>query len=80
MKFRFDHKMNEIVNKFLLVGDKIIPKSIQNNLVLNIVLVVHLLKAKKEFTKMILTKLVFIMIRLMVSLKICLKEHSQINF
>ena len=59
--------MNEIVNKFLLAGDK-------NNLVLLIVFVVHSLKARKELknlwrleiqtllTKLSLIKLAFNMI------------------
>ena len=66
------YKMNEIVNKFLLAG----------NLDLLIVLVVHLLKIKKElknlkkqeiqaiFTKINLIKLVFKMTWLMEILKI----------
>ena len=40
--------MNEIVNKFLLVGDEFTPESIQNNLVLLKVLVVHSPQTKKE--------------------------------
>ena len=40
-------KMNEILNKFLLVGDKFMPE-IWLNLVLLIVLVVHLPETKKE--------------------------------
>ena len=71
--------MNEIINKFLLVGDKFMP---ENNLDLLIVLVVHLQKLKKEFknlkkqeirvifTKMNLIKHTFNMIWLMVILKI----------
>ena len=71
--------MNEIINKFLLVGDKFMP---ENNLDLLIVLVVHLQKIKKEFknlkkqeirvifTKMNLIKHTFNMIWLMVILKI----------
>ena len=40
--------MNEIVNKFLLAGDKIMPEIHLKQPVLLIVLVVHLLKTKKE--------------------------------
>ena len=74
--------MNEIVNKFLLAGDKLMPEMHLNNPDLLIVLVVHLLKINKEFknlkkqeiqtifTKMNLIKLVFNMIWLMEILKI----------
>ena len=41
------YKMNDIINKFLLAGDKFM-KFISNNLGLLIVLVDHLLKTKKE--------------------------------
>ena len=41
--------MNEIVNKFLLAGDKFMSKCILNNLDLLIVLVDHLLEMNKEF-------------------------------
>ena len=41
--------MNEIVNKFLLGGDRFMPKMHLKQLGLLVVLVVHLLKAKKEF-------------------------------
>ena len=70
-------KMNEIVNKFLLVRDKFMP-----NLVLLTVIVVHLPKTKKElkrlwkleililFIEMNLMRLVFNMIWLMVKQKI----------
>ena len=40
--------MNETVNKFLEVGEKFMPEMHLNNLVLLLVLVAHLLKAKKE--------------------------------
>ena len=40
--------MNEIVNKFLLARDKIMPEMHLKKPVLLIVLVVHLLKTKKE--------------------------------
>ena len=39
--------MNEIVNRFLLVGDKFLPEMLLNNLVLLTVLVVHLPKTNK---------------------------------
>ena len=41
--------MNEIVNKFLLAGDKFMPEMHLNNPDLLIVLVGHLLKTKKQF-------------------------------
>ena len=74
--------MNEILNKFLLVGDKFIPEMHLNNLVLLTVLVVYLPKTKKEleslykleiqtlFIKMNLIKHVFNMIWLMAKQKI----------
>ena len=40
--------MNEIINKFLLAGDKFMPEMHLNNLDLLIVPVGHLLKIKKE--------------------------------
>ena len=63
--------MNEIVNKFLLAGDRYMPKMHLKQPGLLTVLVIHLLKTKKElkslckleiqtlFTKMSLIKLVF---------------------
>ena len=66
--------MNEIVNQFSLAGDKFMPKMHLNYQDLLIVLVDHLLKAKKElrnsekqeiktiFTKMNLITLAFNMI------------------
>ena len=63
--------MNEIVNKFLLAGDRYMPEMHLKQPGLLTVLVIHLLKAKKElkslckleiqtlFTKMSLIKLVF---------------------
>ena len=85
--------MNEIVNKFLLVGDKFITEMHLNNLVLLIVLaVLGLIYSAKElkklckqeiqimFTKMTLIKFVFNMIWLMVNLKIWLEELNQIKF
>ena len=74
--------MNEIVNKFLLVSDKLMPEMHSNNLVLLIVLVVRSLKTKKElknlcrqetqtlFTEANLIKLVFNTIWLMANQKI----------
>ena len=65
--------MNEIVNEFLLVGDKFMSEMHLENLVL------HTVKELKNFckqelqnifTKMILIKLVFNMIWLMVDLNI----------
>ena len=41
--------MNEIVNKFLLAGDKFMPEMHLKQLGCFIVLVNHLLKTKKEF-------------------------------
>ena len=73
--------MNEIVNKFLLAGDKFMPEINLNNLVLLTVLVVHSQKTKKElkslrrletqtlFTKMSLIRLVFNMRWLMAKQK-----------
>ena len=73
--------MNEVVNKFLLAGDKLMPEMHLKQPGL-IVLVDHLLKTKKEFkhlkkqeiqtifTKMNLIKLVFNMICHMEILKI----------
>ena len=44
--------MNEIVNKFSLVGDKICLKSSLDNLDLHLVLVDHLQKTKEENKKL----------------------------
>ena len=41
--------MNDIINKFLLVGDKFMPEIILYNQGLPIVLVGHLQKIKKEY-------------------------------
>ena len=41
--------MKEIVDKFLLAGDKYMPEMHLNNLDLLIALVDHLLKTRKEF-------------------------------
>ena len=69
--------MNEVINKFLLVGDKFMPEMHLINQNLLIVLAVHLPKIKKElknlckleiqilFIKMNLIKLVFNIIWLM---------------
>ena len=81
-------KMNEIVNKFLLPGDKFMPEMHLKQP--GLVLVDHLQKIKKEFknlkkqeirvTKMSLIRLVFNMIWLMVILKILKEEHFLIKF
>ena len=75
-------KMNEIVNKFSLAGDKFIMPEMHLKQPGLILLVDHLLKTKKEFkylkkqekqtifTKMNLIRLVFNMIWLMEILKI----------
>ena len=85
-------KTNEIVNKFLLAGDKFMPKRHLKQSDLLIVLVDHLLKTKKEFknlkkqeirpifTKMNLIRLAFNMIWLMEILKILKKERLLIKF
>ena len=80
--------MNEIVNKFLLPGDKFMPEMHLKQP--GLVLVDHLQKIKKEFknlkkqeirvTKMSLIRLVFNMIWLMVILKILKEEHFLIKF
>ena len=66
--------MNEIINKFLLAGDKFMPEIHLKQPGLLIVVVDHLLKAKKEFknlkkqeiqaifTKINLIRLIFNMI------------------
>ena len=41
--------MNEIVNKFLLAGDKFMPEMYLRQAGFNIVLVDHLQKTKKEY-------------------------------
>ena len=41
--------MNDVINKFLLLGDKFMPEIHLRNLNLLIVLVDHLLGMKKEF-------------------------------
>ena len=74
--------MNEIVNKFLLVGDKLMPKMHFKQLGFTYSALVHLLKTNKElkslckleiqilFIKMNLIRLVFNMIWLMTNEKI----------
>ena len=74
--------MNEIVNKFLLTGEKFMPEMHLKLLDLLIVFVGHLLRTKKEFknfkkqeiqaifTKMKLIRVFFSMIWLMGILKI----------
>ena len=74
--------MSEIVNKFLLAGDKFMPEMHLNQLRFTIALVDHLQETRKEFqnlkkeelqvifTKMYLIKLAFNMIWLMEILKI----------
>ena len=74
--------MNEIVNKFLLAGDKFMPEMHLNQLRFTVALVDHLQETRKEFqnlkkeelqvifTKMYLIKLAFNMIWLMEILKI----------
>ena len=48
-QFNTMHKMNEIVSKFLLAGDKFMPElHLRQPVFLHTVLVVHLLKIKKE--------------------------------
>ena len=74
------YKRNDIVNKILLAGDKFMSEIHLKQPGFTIVIVVHLLKTKQKklrnlwglerqtlFTKMILRKLVFNMIRLMVN-------------
>ena len=75
-------KMNEIVTKFLLAGDKFMPEIHLKQLILLTVLVVHLPETKKElkilcrqeiqilFTEMSLIRLVFNTIWFMVNQKI----------
>ena len=80
--------MNEIVNKFLLPGDKFMPEMHLKQP--GLVLVDHLQKIKKEFknlkkqeirvTKMSLIRLVFNMIWLMGILKILKEEQFLIKF
>ena len=79
MRCKAKYKMNEIINKFLLAGDKFMPEMHLNNPNSLIVLVDRSLKTKEEFktiyiqtifTKMNLVKLVFSMIWLMEVLKI----------
>ena len=53
--FCFKYKRNEIVNRFLLVGDKFMQEMHLNCLVLLTVLVVHSQKAKKRIEKLMQT-------------------------
>ena len=87
-------KLNEIVDKFLLAGDKFIPEMHlkQPGFTLLTVLVDHLLKTRKEFknikklqiraifTKMNLIRLVFKMIWLMEILKIEQEKQLLVKF
>ena len=47
-----DYKMNKIVNRFLLAGDKFMPEMHLNSPDLLIVLLEHLLKIKKEYNNL----------------------------
>ena len=90
--FFFKCKMNKILNKFLLVGNKFMPEMhLKNSLVLLTVLVVHLQKLKKElkisrqetqilFKETDLIKLVFNMIWHMANQKNKQKELNQTRF
>ena len=83
-------KMNEIVNKFLLPGDKFMPEMHLKQP--GLVLVDHLQKINQEsknlkkqeirviFTKMSLIRLVLNIIWLMGILKILKEEHFLIKF
>ena len=82
--------MNQVVNKFLLTGDKFMPE-MPGYLDPLIAHVDHLLEINKEFknlckqeiqiisTKMNWVKLVFNMIWLMANVKTQKKEHNQIK-
>ena len=80
--------MNEIVNKFILVGDTFVPEMDlkQPDFTYSVCGIFNKNKEKIEKfmetgnTKRILIKLVFNMIRLMVNLKIWIKEHNSIKF
>ena len=84
--------MNEIVNKFLLAGDKFMPEMHLKQPGFTLVLVDHSLKIKKKFknlkkqeiqiifTKMNLIKLVFNMIWHMEILKILQEEQLLTKF
>ena len=86
------YKINEIVNTFLLAGDKFMSEMHIKQPGLLIVLVDHLLKTKKEFrnlrkreiqtifSKMNLIMLVFNMIWLMEILKVYQEEQLLIKF
>ena len=84
--------MNKIVNKRFLSGDQFIHKMHLKHPGLTYSTCGALTKTKGElknlwkqktqiiFTRMILIKLVFNMIRLMENTKICLKKQNQIEF
>ena len=80
--------MNEIVNKFILVGDTFVPEMDlkQPDFTYSVCGIFNKNKEKIEKfmetgnTKRIFIKLVFNMIRLMVNLKIWIKEHNSIKF
>ena len=87
LKKQFRYKMKEIINKFLLAGDKLMPEMHLKQLGFTLVLLDLLLKTKKKFKnskkqeilaifiKMNLTKFVFSMIWLMEILKILHKDR-----
>ena len=86
------YDMNEIVNKFLLAGDKFMPKMYLKQpdftyrgcgpFTKNKEKLKNLCKQETQiiFTRMILIKVDFNMIWLMVDTKIWLKEHNEIKF
>ena len=92
VQLRRRYKINEIVNTFLLAGDKFMSEMHIKQPGLLIVLVDHLLKTKKEFrnlrkreiqtifSKMNLIMLVFNMIWLMEILKVYREEQLLIKF
>ena len=92
VQLRRRYKINEIVNTFLLAGDKFMSEMHIKQPGLLIVLVDHLLKTKKEFrnlrkreiqtifSKMNLIMLVFNMIWLMEILKVYQEEQLLIKF
>ena len=92
VQLRRRYKINEIVNTFLLAGDKFMSEMHIKQPGLLIVLVDHLLKTKKEFrnlrkreiqtifSKMNLIMLVFNKIWLMEILKVYREEQLLIKF
>ena len=92
VQLRRRYKINEIVNTFLLAGDKFMSEMHIKQPGLLIVLVDHLLKTKKEFrnlrkreiqtifSKMNLIMLVFNMIWLMEIFKVYQEEQLLIKF